>query len=405
MGSSTDSSANSVPKVLYKAYDYMVYYNIDGKPEIDPYYEYFLSEEKRLDSDKEKPNKGYIFSFATPIAGYAGKDGERDSNYYSEKFTWQTFGDDGFNIYDTAERKKKPDSIKIFMLNTNKAIGWQEIAEINPETLKATANTEICQKYDLAIDTTDAYSITVAPNGIKNNGATNTDGLLKVLRDAKHYYKIEGSRKDGDTSIYAKVGEDGSIFAYRQITDEELVKSTMLVIADAFNKTSQGSTTNGATGSFWWGSEYNWVPSFYKLKMKINNYTHIWNKLPNNNLTTTSIPAFIKILAPNNSNDPMGSAWNKKPYFLCTGGNKDFNISGLISLTIENNKIPLSSYSGIIKFAAEKNTFTAEVWQNNTKEYGTGKISPANEVMKWIPADIDENGYQGQNPKFGWWED
>lgn len=403
--SSEESSAFIKPKVLHKAYDYMIYYNIDGIPEIDPYYEYFLSSDSQLDSDKEKANKGYIFSFATPTAEYAGQDGVKNSNYYSEKFTWQTFGEEGFNIYDSTERKKKPDSIKIFMLNTNKAVGWQEIAEINPTTLKATAITENCIKYDLDVDTTDAYSITVAPDGIKNKGAPNTNGLLKVLRDAKHYYKIEGERKDGDTSIYATVGDKGSIYAYRQITDEELVKSTMLVIADAFNKTSRGSTTNGTSGYFWWDSSYAWDwTAWYKLKMKINDYTHIWKEIPNNNLTILPLSAFFKILAPNDSNDPMGRG-EKKPYFLCTGGNKDFNISGLIPLTIEKTNIPLSSYSGIIKFAAEKNTFTAEVWRNNTKEYGTGKISPAKEVMKWIPADIDENGYQGKNPDYGWWED
>lgn len=387
-------------------FDYMVYYDLGQTIEIDPYYEYFLSERK--DSDGEKKNKGYIFSFETPRAMYAGSDNKDDPDYYAEKFVWQLAGINGFNIYNTEERKKKPDLIELFILNTNKSIGWKKIAEINPDTLEATitmSQTDL-QQYDLQIET-DSNSMKLAPNSIKNNGATNTNGLLKVLRDAKHYYKIEGCRTDPSTEklIYAKIGDNRSIYAYRQITDEELVKTTMLVIADAFNKTSQGSTTNGSTGFFWWDSEYNWVPSFYKLKMKINNYTHTWDKLPNNNLPTTSIPAFIKILAPNDSNDSMGSAWNKKPYFLCTGGKKDFNISELITLTIEENEIPLSSYSGIIKFAAEKNTFTAEVWRNNTKEYGTGKISLKNEVMKWIPADIDDNGYQGKNPKYGWWED
>lgn len=411
--SSEESSASIKPKVLHKAYDYMVYYNIDGVPEIDPYYEYFLSSEKRLDSDNEKANKGYIFSFATPTADYAGKDGVKDSNYYSEKFTWQTFGEDGFNIYDTAERKKKPDSIKIFMLNTNKAIGWQEIAEINPTTLKATAITENCIKYDLDVDTTDAYSITVAPDGIKNKGAPNTNGLLKVLRDAKHYYKIEGERKDGDTSIYATVGDKGSIYAYRQITDEELVKSTMLVIADAFNKTSRGSTTNGTSGYFWWDSSYAWDwTAWYKLKMKINDYTHIWKEIPNNNLTILPLSAFFKILAPNDSNDPMGRG-EKEPYFLCTGGNKDFNISGLIPLTIEKTNIPLSSYSGTVNFAvfgsdADENKgksnnsqFSVTVEHNGSQTFK--KDVSGDEVKKWFPAKIGNNAYIGDTAEY-WWE-
>lgn len=411
--SSEESSASIKPKVLHKAYDYMIYYNIDGIPEIDPYYEYFLSSDSQLDSDKEKANKGYIFSFATPTAEYAGQDGVKNSNYYSEKFTWQTFGEEGFNIYDSTERKKKPDSIKIFMLNTNKAVGWQEIAEINPTTLKATAITENCIKYDLDVDTTDAYSITVSPDGIKNKGATNTNGLLKVLRDAKHYYKIEGERKDGDTSIYATVGDKGSIYAYRQITDEELVKATMLVIADAFNKTSQGSTTNGTSGYFWWDSSYAWDwTAWYKLKMKINDYTHIWKEIPNNNLTILPLSAFFKILAPNDSNDPMGRG-EKKPYFLCTGGNKDFNISGLIPLTIEKTNIPLSSYSGTVNFAvfgsdADENKgksnnsqFSVTVEHNGSQTFK--KDVSGDEVKKWFPAKIGNNAYIGDTAEY-WWE-
>lgn len=404
--SSEESSASIKPKVLHKAYDYMIYYNIDGIPEIDPYYEYFLSSDSQLDSDKEKANKGYIFSFATPTAEYAGQDGVKNSNYYSEKFTWQTFGEEGFNIYDSTERKKKPDSIKIFMLNTNKAVGWQEIAEINPTTLKATAITENCIKYDLDVDTTDAYSITVAPDGIKNKGATNTNGLLKVLRDAKHYYKIEGERKDGDTSIYATVGDNTKvddkdlIYAYRQITDEELVKATMLVIADAFNKTSQGSTTNGLTGSFWWDGVYelDWT-IWYRLKLKINNYANSWKNLPNGIFNNTD--ACIKILFSNETNETMGRASDGNPYFLCTGGNKDFNISGLIPLTIENTTIPLSSYSGTVNFATSDTQFSVTVEHNGSQTFK--KDVSGDEVKKWFPAKIGNNAYIGDTAEY-WWE-
>lgn len=403
--SSEESSASIKPKVLHKAYDYMIYYNIDGIPEIDPYYEYFLSSDSQLDSDKEKANKGYIFSFATPTAEYAGQDGVKNSNYYSEKFTWQTFGEEGFNIYDSTERKKKPDSIKIFMLNTNKAIGWQEIAEINPTTLKATAITENCIKYDLDVDTTDAYSITVAPDGIKNKGATNTNGLLKVLRDAKHYYKIEGERKDGDTSIYATVGDKGSIYAYRQITDEELVKATMLVIADAFNITPEGNTTQGVEGSFWWSSSYN-AAIWHELKMKINSYIHSWNQLPSNSLTITQLPAFIKILAPNESNATMGvrNLWKSKIDFLCTSGEKSFNSSKLIPLTIENSTIPLSSYSGTVNFATSDTQFSVTVEHNGSQTFKkdvSGKEEE--EVQKWFPAKIGNNAYIGDTAEY-WWE-
>ena len=429
-GKNTDSNTECKPEESCKAYDYLVYYNFDGNLEIDPYYEHFLSDEKRLDSDKEKPNKGYILSFEAPQAMYSGSDSKSDPNYYAEKFTWRTAN---FTIYDTNERKKKPDSIKIRMLNTNKTVGWQEVAEINPETFRATANTEICQKYDLDIDTTtNDFSITVAPDGIKNKGATNTDGLLKVLRDAKHYYSILGSRTIGETTIYSEISSDGSVYAYRQITDEELVKSTMLVIADLIKDSNM---LDELTGISWSNSEKNPVTGYSgkftwfqdsssRFDWRIEKFIRGWDTLPYKDFSKINsnkevIPHFISITDSNTEPLPRGTKYGKPLIYLCynkfnsTGEcmfiSKDSHFStdssNLIPLTIINNEIPLYSYSGIVKFAAKNDTFTAEVWQNNTKDYETGIISTVNEVKKWIPADINGNGYQGQNPDYGWWED
>lgn len=431
-GKNTDSNAEftPTPENLCKAYDYLVYYNFDGNLEIDPYYEHFLSQ--RTDSDNEKENKGYILSFETPQAIYAGAnaDSKSDPNYYAEKFTWRTAN---FTIYNTDERKKKPDSIKIRMLNTNKTVGWQEIAEINPDTFKATANTEICQTYDLDIDTTtNDFSITVAPDGIKNKGATNTNGLLKVLRDAKHYYSILGSRTVGETTIYTEVSGDGSVYAYRQITDEELVKSTMLVIADVIKdskmldeltgiswKNSEKNPVTGYSGKFTWFQD-----SSSRFDWRIEKFIRGWDTLPYKEFSKINsnkevIPHFISITDSNTEPLPRGTKYGKPLIYLCynkfnsTGEcmfvSKDSHFStdssNLIPLTIINNGISLSSYSGIVKFATKNDTFIAEVWRNNTKEYETGKISGTEEVKKWIPADINDNGYQGQNPKYGWWED
>lgn len=384
-------------------FDYMVYYDLGQTIEIDPYYEYFLSERK--DSDGEKKNKGYIFSFETPRAMYAGSDNKDDPDYYAEKFVWQLAGINGFNIYNTEERKKKPDLIELFILNTNKSIGWKKIAEINPDTLEATitmSQTDL-QQYDLQIET-DSNSMKLAPNSIKNNGATNTNGLLKVLRDAKHYYKIEGCRTDPSTEklIYAKIGDNRSIYAYRQITDEELVKATMLVIADAFNITPEGNTTQGVEGSFWWSSSYN-AAIWHELKMKINSYIHSWNQLPSNSLTITQLPAFIKILAPNESNATMGvrNLWKSKIDFLCTSGEKSFNSSKLIPLTIENTHIPLSSYSGTVNFATSDTQFSVTVEHNGSQTFK--KDVSGDEVKKWFPAKIGNNAYIGDTAEY-WWE-
>lgn len=429
-GKNTDLSAECKPEESCKAYDYFVYYNFETNLEIDPYYEYFLAQ--RTDSDDEKENKGYILSFETPKATYAGSDTDTksDPNYYAEKFTWKTAN---FSIYKADERKKIPDSIKILMLNTNKSNGWTEIAEIDPITLKATANAANCSAYDLDIDTTDANSITVAPYGIKNNGATNTDGLLKVLRDAKHYYAILGSRTVDGTTIYANAGYDGSVYGYRQITDEELVKATMLVIADLIEdsgmlgeltgtvfgdcKPIYGYNGNDETGKFTWeqdgSSRFDW---------KLTSFTYGWKKFPyadfsELNSDKTIIPNFISITDSDTlSGDFKRGRKNAKTLeylsirelegsFLGIKSYKDFDLSKKIPVVTTTNNIPLSSYSSTVKFAAKNDTFAAEVWRNNTKDYETGTISGAENVKKWIPANINGNGYQGQNSAYGWWED
>ncbi len=411
---SEESSASIKPKVLHKAYDYMIYYNIDGIPEIDPYYEYFLSSDSQLDSDKEKANKGYIFSFATPTAEYAGQDGVKNSNYYSEKFTWQTFGEEGFNIYDSTERKKKPDSIKIFMLNTNKAIGWQEIAEINPTTLKATAITENCIKYDLDVETTDAYSITVAPDGIKNKGATNTNGLLKVLRDAKHYYKIEGERKDGDTSIYATVGDKRSIYAYRQITDEELVKATMMNIAYAFYLENGGA------------EDLNNIKKTFEYK---DNITINKNLTNNNNIQGKAIfgkRSLISALAEvGKYSAPVSFEKFSAKMLTPFGSYETFTAVSMTDVSTRTrglfdcylDKFRTQDFSVSVKNSDSliplnyDATFTVSCENSSSltiKKDGKTIISKNDsEIRKtWFPIQIDsDSNYWLKSSEYGWWED
>lgn len=429
--SSIEASSTSIectPSVPYKAYDYMIYYNLDGKPEIDPYYEYYLSQ--RTDEDGEKENKGYILSFETPKAMYAGKDGEKNSNYYAEKLTWRTFGEDGFNIYDTEERKKKPDTIEIQMLNTNKSVGWQTVATIDTNDLKkATADSANCSKYDLEIDTSDNYSITIAPDGIKNGRKTNTDGLLKVLRDAKHYYKIFGSRKVGETSIYAETGNDGSIYAYRQITDEELVKSTMLVLAEIIKDSKMETYGTGTVGKDcvpvygYTGSEnsgkFTWEQDgSSRFDWKLSNFTQGWNELPYKQFAditkTDKLKHFIAIADSNTISGDFkkGRKESKTLQYLSIRElensfwhtYKDFDKDKLIPLTVTTTEIPLSSYSGTVNFTTSDSEFHVKVEHDGTATL-TKDVSGKDEVRKWFPAKIGDNSYSGKSSADGWWED
>lgn len=396
-------STQIVPEISYKAYDYVAYYTPDPSKtiKIKPYFEEYISKQK--DSYEERFNKGYILALEEPKAEYAGnlnKDDKTDRYYYSERFS--------LNQYSKEEKKQGFDKAEIFMLNTNKKDGWKKIAELDPSdfSIKETLSNA---EYDLNIEKPTKFDLILTPETIKNGG-TNTKGLLQVLRDAKHYYMIKASRtftdSEGKTkTLETSVGSDGSISAYRQITDEELVKATMLVIADAFNITSEGNTTNGAKGSFWWNGEYvQWsVPIRYALKMKINNYLYSWKNLPNQQLSVTPINNFIKITDSNESNEARGKASDGKPLFMCLKEDDNFSISKLIPLTIENTTIPLSSYSGTVNFATSDTQFSVTVEHNGSQTFK--KYVSDNEVKKWFPAKIGNNPYTGNSSEYGWWED
>lgn len=403
LAASNFDSTLIVPEISYKAYDYVAYYTPAPSEtiKIKPYFEEYISKQK--DSYEERFNKGYILALEKPKAEYAGnlnEDDKTDRYYYSERFS--------LNQYSKEEKKQGFDKAEIFMLNTNKKDGWKKIAELDPSdfSIKETLSNA---EYDLNIEKPTNFDLILTPATIKNGG-TNTKGLLQVLRDAKHYYMIKASRtftdSEGKTkTLETSVGSDGSISAYRQITDEELVKATMLVIADAFNITSEGNTTNGAKGSFWWNGEYVRlsVPIRYALKMKINNYLYSWKNLPNQQLSVTPINNFIKITDSNESNEARGKASDGKPLFMCLKEDDNFSISKLIPLTIENTTIPLSSYSGTVNFATSDTQFSVTVEHNGSQTFK--KYVSDNEVKKWFPAKIGNNPYTGNSSEYGWWED
>ncbi len=404
------------PLVPYKAYDYMISYNDELNTYIDSYYEYFIS--KRIDDDNEKENKGYIFNFAPPKAMCA-YDGQENKNYYAETLLWRT---PDINIYDTNERKKKPDTIEIKMLNTNKSIGWQTIATINTNDLKtATVNSEACKNYDLAIDTSTPYTITIAPDGIQNSEKTNTDGLLKVLRDAKHYYKITGSRKSGETSVYTETGNDRSIYAYRQITDEELTKAAMLAISYAFYRNDGGDEDySNIDTKFWYGRD---GKTGQTIIGKEGNVSFSMKESATSELGLGKGKAYFifsgyvpQILTPYKTKESFLQISSAKhyfgilskfetevsdPYIYTFINSVDFSLS----LYEPNEEKKNVDYSATITIdSATKNSLKIKINRNGTEK--TVIDTSDKEIRKgWFPLQFDDNKYEIHNSAYGWWED
>ena len=430
------TTAQIKPESDYKAYDYVVCYSPDSPDtlNVDSYFEDYIATKK--DSNNEKDNKGYILALEAPTAKYggisSGDDYVKDNHYYySENLSWKQ--------YNPEEKRQGFDSVEIFMLNTNKKDGWVKIVDLNPSDFSV-SNTEIASaKYDLLIEKTTNSDIAIMPKSIIEGG-TNTNGLLKVLRDAKHYYMIKGARtitdsEDKKKTIEISIGDNGSIYAYRQITDEELVKSTMLVIADlikdsqmedygtgtAFGdaKPVYGYSGNDETGKFTWeqdaSSRFNW---------KITKFTQGWNKLPYEQFSNVSkltentkkLINFITISdADSLSGDFKRGRKNAKTLeylsirkleseILGIKLYKDFDLNEKIPLVVTASQKSfdyLSSYSGTVKFATSDSKFSVILEHNGSQTFK--KDVSGDEVKKWFPAKIGKNAYTGDSTEY-WWE-
>lgn len=214
------------------AFEYAVRYNYYGAaPNFVPSYIERLADTKedraeyvyKSEADREQLNKGYVL--ATKLeASYGGEvlsDGSgyaKDDKYYSEKVSWSSWDED--------ERKILPDFAEIYIFNDDLSSEWKKLAALDLSTLEPqTPETHT----DTLIEKVGT-GLLLKPAKITEGSAATTDGILKVLRNAKHYYKIVLKRGEKEVQI----GINRDIYACRQITDEELAKAAMLAFAYTF---------------------------------------------------------------------------------------------------------------------------------------------------------------------------
>lgn len=395
IGSSKDiKTIECVPEVNYKAYDYIVCY----KPEryedltIDPYYEKYLSESVET-VNNERNNKGYIFSFAPITATYngtrEGADYKKDEFYYSERVSW--------NAYDYSERAVGPISCSLEMLNTNKTTGWIKLADIDIKNGLVTDTLDVSdygiteKKYikDLILDSSRDRMLILSPRGITNKTSSNTDGLLKVLRDAKHYYRIRCSFKDKNNTTVDL--PDDSVYAYRQITDEELVKVTMLAFSDGTERIGNlnfenkdiyaNGTFNGNLSAYHNGNKINWGTEY---KLSFLNYSPIYNTPSNKNSTIITINAEVTTnrKLPGSGSYPVS-----------------FNTTEIYVSPADEKISTLSSYTKTVSFSlSSKSSATIKCGDLD-------KTLNEDERPYWLPMKLDGDKCYNKEKEYGWWED
>lgn len=222
----------------YDAFEYVVkYYSSypDGSPiELPPS---LLAQIKKNAVDYDTPqgkktelnNKGYLLT----LDGFDAQH-HPDVNYdYYEQISWKE--------WDYTKRAIGPDFMTVRVQNNNIDADFHDLVRI--EKANARAGLQSVAD-DIKAENEGAVVIRVAPAGIAGGTKGTTDGLLKVLRDYKHNYTF--TLKRGETPVayedYEKTDYIKS--AYRQITDEEMVRAATLAMAYGIQQTGTNWQTH-----------------------------------------------------------------------------------------------------------------------------------------------------------------
>lgn len=228
-----------------KAYDYVVKYVPDGSSGFtySPLAAY--TEAQKGDSSLDEPaNKGYFFSV---VGAEASKTDIKDGGA-------STFAEElAITPYNWTERKNGPEKYKVYVKNNNIDGNYNLVATIpvNKESYGTPA-----------VNVSD-INVTVSGSGLRFTPVFSGDvhgGLLKVLRDYKHYYKIEAVRtiKDSDgveTEITAVLGDDDSIWGARQITAKEFAFVATLSVGESLY--NDNFCSSGAESGYVWVFDFN----------------------------------------------------------------------------------------------------------------------------------------------------
>ena len=171
----------------------------------------------------ELNNKGYLLTMD-------GFDAKVHSTNYYEQIRW--------NQWQYDKRAVGPDSMVILVQNNNIDADFHELVSIEKANVSTDASIKTIAD-DIKAEKDQNTTIRVAPAGIAAGTSGTTDGMLKVLRDYKHNYTFRLERTGGETPIsvpYEEYEKDAIKTAYRQITDEELVRAATLAMSIGFER-------------------------------------------------------------------------------------------------------------------------------------------------------------------------
>lgn len=397
-------------------YEYAVNY---GKAGFSKAYLNLLASRKTVLSEQE--NRGYAFNMA--YKANSGNEAE-----FAENFVWTPF--------DSSYRKAaRVTGYTIYLKNTNYPHGWQKIASLDSKGIR-TAGDDFTGDY--------AYNVTYdytekMPNLLTIKPATATakfgdvtgggsyEGLLKVLRDPRHYYKIvmEGE-KTSDGTTYEKItfdpsseeiADDMSIYACRQITDAELARAAMLTLTYAFYINDGGNTdySNVSTVFKYKGAGTLTTPNggsaLFKEREratselgigKYKQYYTFTNYTPNQWTPSETSVSFISITAGQYSCGIKGDADN---YIYLFRDTNEVSVTSVADIPINYSCSITFSCSGYNNLSLKiiRNGGTKEIC--NTSVESVRKYFFPMELQKSGMFDSNDRPYELASTYYGWWEE
>lgn len=335
--------------------------------------------ENRKDKNQEQMNMGYQFTLITFYATEPVKTAET----FSETINWSMDQNNG-------RKQGAGDGIdgacyEIQVLNKNCSNKWYTIATIekNGHITKVDKDWFDINLVDnknnsltlTALNSATQQPFTTSKRLTRDSGSATVyagehDGLLKVQRDYKHYYRLIAKRVTSEgTEITAELGNISStlhdatakapVYSYRKITDDEFVKGITLIVADALLQSGVHSggtkSINGASGSF--HTNHPKASKDFEWGTDGNNYIHIFS---------AGTPY---------SSDSLTSGWTINIPNAKDGNSATYNQTGNIpwGTIISTHETDLPSYQGTVFLKAGRkgsaDTFTVKKYYDLSIQY------------------------------------
>lgn len=390
-----------------KAYDFAVSYGLV------PTQSYLTQISNKADNEAEEPNKGYIFAISLTASNIADINDANKAGL-GEKYEWK--------LWDYTKRAVGPDEDKyvLTLQNNDYSADPVKLAEIEVSadgTINVNKAT-LTENENITVTVSDdKNSLTVYPKTktYLESGKETTviyKGLLKTLRDYRHFVNIDATRGElhlasGNeyNTLQDNTVKSNKVYGYRNITDAEFARAALLVMTYGLFKNAGGNDDyTNVTGSCYVkqegshndGNGGKFVNSDGTLGGFANagKYWHTMNtenkyapKMLSNGGISTNIVSIVL---------PSTEFWR-------AGLNEGFlRITGEASLTVNPVVEGMNFYKGTVTITCDNNQNSKiTVTRDDTQKI---LCENAADIKYWFPIQIkkDKTWYIN-NENYYWW--